>query len=1370
MADNITQGKTFTDLQSLNKIDGSSLFAVHLSGETYKMTYNQLLAQITGDLSYGAFDEIGNRFFSDRKTAPKGCLNCMDGAIYTQADITYPELWKKIIEGKLNYISLEQYEIELAKRFGENNSLTGVCGYLGVDIPNKTFRMPTYPNAKVALLVGTEPMFYDGQIINIKGKIQDDNGFNWRSSQANGAFYNEANLGPQSWTDDAGRNGNVGVQNYVFDASRVVKTGDQLRVPSTVHCLYMVVSSIRWEIQTVYAFNETVENEIVARTNADIEINNAIAAINEKIEGALTTYYKDTYIELQNFIRDNSAILKVGNVLICGGGSSGEPVRQFIWNGRAAIETSANIVLDNYYSKQQVDNFLNNKVDKISGKSLSQNDYTNAEKVRLSQSVLEPEYAAFKNNTQIALDNLATSINNEATARQANDIIEGSTEGNKELSNVNPILYLHKENGDKVAIPLDVLKNYLNSNSKGSNGSVILENIDSSSTKVEGTDDLGYFQIRDTKTSDNTTTLVKTHRSTNDPVRLEFSLYHNTNPEDSVRLVLLNNGSKKRLYLLKDKELPTNTSEVQSLDEVLNKKEIMDYVSAEIAEALTGVLPIPTVLALESELPDISEGSKEVYYFVINNMNVSSPTLERQGRAWCGVGDTTWQKIIDTVNTLSSDSFEQKEDGSWIINRATQTLIDGAIQNSQITTEPNSSSTDQEVASAKSVYTGLEKRISKSSIDVIEPTSLSTDDTVPSSKLINSMMGGNLSSLTTENKTVVGSLNELNQNKVNPSLNNINEEGQNYLSSLVSSQYISVGQLVPLMFPSNDAKLHLADGTLISQIGKYALFSNYLKEIEEKYGTQMDLFCTQAEWDETLNTYGYCPKFVIDNVNQTIRLPLLKGYMKGVNSIVDLGKVNEAGLPNIKGSFYNVQNTTKDIATGAFDDSSLATGYSVGDGNSVCSGTMTFNSSKSSSVYKDNLNTVEVDGYNCLVYIVVATGASQSISVVENYEVNNTVPLTCPIYSPNMFEDSNYLLSDNQWHSGEIYKAVWNLLTIQYNDENSVEITKTLSDGTSLTLKKTPLDYLICKIDENNTEEKINRFYNEVRFTCWVLDTTNNRFKLPQNTLRTLVESYKDDNGNWYNLYSDGWVEQGGMISKFTNTEANTGYPNPIALPIKMQDTNYDVRATLRANDNNALNVSGWSYRVLLAIPASVNSIEICQYANSVASGTQTYASWEVEGYANTSALNNQFNFSNYLYFKVGNTTVNPEVIDISRLTVEVNDKASRDLNNITENGIINLYEMFKIDRTRSVNLGDESVCPGSGVLHIIANPPPSPTPSLGYGVPTWVSIDGVRVVEVKYGEPSVQIEVSVSARQNIMTSGSGIGITFYPYKFSSIS
>lgn len=27
----------------------------------------------------------------------------------------------------------------------------------------------------------------------------------------------------------------------------------------------------------------------------------------------------------------------------------------------------------------------------------------------------------------------------------------------------------------------------------------------------------------------------------------------------------------------------------------------------------------------------------------------------------------------------------------------------------------------------------------------------------------------------------------------------------------------------------------------------------------------------------------------------------------------------------------------------------------------------------------------------------------------------------------------------------------------------------------------------------------------------------------------TVVETYSDDNGNWYRIYSDGWVEQGGI-------------------------------------------------------------------------------------------------------------------------------------------------------------------------------------------------------------------------------------------------
>ena len=500
----------------------------------------------------------------------------------------------------------------------------------------------------------------------------------------------------------------------------------------------------------------------------------------------------------------------------------------------------------------------------------------------------------------------------------------------------------------------------------------------------------------------------------------------------------------------------------------------------------------------------------------------------------------------------------------------------------------------------------------------------------------------------------------------------------------------NIGEIFTTILPVNDnGVIRLFGQEIDVSVDTYKGFYQVLKQLKSQ-GTCPNLFCTETEWQEFYTQHSFCPKFVIDEVANTIRMPLLKGYCKNVSSLEELGKINEAGLPNIKFSISSQDNGSS--FRNADGMAQLEDNVNALSGSNTAGGLkkLTVDASSIQPIYKDGLNTVEVDGYNALVYLVVANSTEEKVSIIEDYEINNTVPLTCPVYVPNLFQDINYLLSDNQWHSGEIYEAVWNLLTTQYNDESSVEIIKTLSDGTSLTLKKTPLDYLICEIGENNTEEKINRFYNEIRFTCWVINTTTNEFKLPQNTQRTLVERYKDENGNWYNLYSDGWVEQGGMISKFTNTEANTGYPNPIALPIKMQDTNYDVRATLRANADNVLNVSGWSYRVLLAIPTSVNSIEIYQYVNGVASGTQTYASWEVKGYANTSALNNQFNFSNHLYFKVGNTTVGAELVYANKVLTELDKKVNRDgsnadFSNLSSTAKTNLFKIIRPNYASSV-------------------------------------------------------------------------------------
>lgn len=1096
MAENITKGKTFSELNSLNKIDGSSLFAVHLSGETYKMTYNQLLASISGDLSFGAFDEIGTRFFSDRRTAPAGCLNCMDGAIYTNADTVYPEFWQKILEKKIKYITFTEYENQLNRVFSQN--LTGVCGYVAVDIEGKRFRMPTYPNARVVMQIGTDDLFYDGQIINLTGTFVDDNAFNYRSSHTNGVF-SKTTGGGQYYTDDTGRHGQVGSQTISFDASRQVKTGDQIRVPSTTHCLYMVVSTIRYELTTVYALDSNLQNEIVNRQNADTQINNAIAAINDKIEGALTTYYENTYQELQNFVLNNSAILKVGNVLICGGATSGEPVRQFLWNGRQMVETSTNVSLDNYYNKQQVDNFINNKVDKIEGKGLSTNDYTNAEKVRLSQSVLEPEYSAFKENTNTKIDNLDQKVDTEIQNRINNDIVDGRTEGIEETSSIQPRLFLIKENNEEIPISLDVLNLYLNTHSSGNNGTIEINNIDG-----EGLEDLGSLSIKEVKTSDNSVSLIKTHRAENDPVRLEFSLYNSTSANDSVRLTLLNNGNNKRLYLLKDKgSVPSSIAEIDSNDEVLNKGEIINSINNIVSQAISGVLPIPTVINKESELPDISQGATEVYYFVVENMDVTSPTLLRQGRVWCGIGETEWNKIIDVVNTLSENSFKQDSDGVWDLNDSTRSLIDNSVQSSQILiTEPSSNDENNQITSAKANYKALEKKVDKTSIITVEPTEENTNEQIVGAKAIKNILGSATTALSTNSKTVVDSVNELNTNKASVSLDNLNQAGIEKVAELAAgASQNNLGQIIYSILPINDTKLHLANGEVIGQTGEYEKFNQYLHKMLTLHP---NLFCTQTEWDTSVNTYGQCVKFVIDDNAGTIRLPLLKGYIKGVNNITDLGTINQAELPNITGK---ITPTTPGIDTlyGTFEGAfyQQQEGQKGAEANDYLQNVhygLGFDASRSSPIYKDGA-TVQPEGFNGLLYIVVGTVNQTGYEVIENVQSYNTIPLGTPLYLDHQVEDINYILSDNIWKDGLMYQSLYELLLSQYN--SGIYMTKQFGSY-SITFRKTPLDYNIVLLSETNTEILINIIYREYKFTFWVIDTANNRFKVPQNTLSAL--------------------------------------------------------------------------------------------------------------------------------------------------------------------------------------------------------------------------------------------------------------------------
>lgn len=60
-----------------------------------------------------------------------------------------------------------------------------------------------------------------------------------------------------------------------------------------------------------------------------------------------------------------------------------------------------------------------------------------------------------------------------------------------------------------------------------------------------------------------------------------------------------------------------------------------------------------------------------------------------------------------------------------------------------------------------------------------------------------------------------------------------------------------------------------------------------------------------------------------------------------------------------------------------------------------------------------------------------------------------------------------------------------------------------------------------------------------------------------------LVEKYTDDAGNWYRIYSDGWVEQGGIViakGEYASTTVNF---------LKPFNGNYTVLTVGRGNSGN---------------------------------------------------------------------------------------------------------------------------------------------------------------------------------------------------------
>lgn len=217
--------------------------------------------------------------------------------------------------------------------------------------------------------------------------------------------------------------------------------------------------------------------------------------------------------------------------------------------------------------------------------------------------------------------------------------------------------------------------------------------------------------------------------------------------------------------------------------------------------------------------------------------------------------------------------------------------------------------------------------------------------------------------------------------KVNRDFSNLNDNQVAILKSTVGATFRNIGEITYSLVPLTDAGLHLLDGALLQGNGIYAQFVEYINDLYTD-GNYDNIFCTQEQWDSSVQTYGVCAKFVYNSNDNTVRLPKITGIIEGTTDIQALSDLVEAGLPNIYGEF-GLNGWACQWASDAFNITGAPSGHpKTSSTTSDVTGyaKANFDASTYNSIY-GNSNTVQPQTAKLLIYITVATTSKTNIEV-----------------------------------------------------------------------------------------------------------------------------------------------------------------------------------------------------------------------------------------------------------------------------------------------------------------------------------------------------------------------------------------------------
>ena len=418
--------------------------------------------------------------------------------------------------------------------------------------------------------------------------------------------------------------------------------------------------------------------------------------------------------------------------------------------------------------------------------------------------------------------------------------------------------------------------------------------------------------------------------------------------------------------------------------------------------------------------------------------------------------------------------------------------------------------------------------------------------------------------------------------------------------------------------------------------------------------------------DTFYEKYGIADFYGIDEENERVFLPRNKYFaIKNPTSNVPvIGNGLVFGLTDGTNYGSYAANSNGNLTFHADLYGKTVGSSKSGNGSSKYVGMGFTSDPEKSGMIADTTNVIQPNESKYLYYCVGNTEVTQAITNVTEITTseNDTIPLFTGMYFDFKPNNVSWLKAGEQQNSGGIYKTCYDALVEIVNGVNN---------------------YDLKVINEADMVLGIN--YDEY----WILDQDNLTFRTPlkaglvsalTDKVRVLIDSKKPtrDDPDWYNLYSDGWCEQGGLNTDNSTTERIQTLLKPYKNSCYSIQVSYNSDGNLSNGAIDAYTPYTGQFRMK---SWSVDSIR-----------------WETKGYVDVSEISKHADFG-CLYFKVANAVQNLELLDAGKILDSLVDKLDR--NNKPE---IVSWGMPDYSAAVEISVSEPYTVPYDGILYLFSS------------------------------------------------------------------